>query len=59
MYLMNSTRLDIAYSISKLSRYTSSLRHDHLDALIRVLRYLKYTLNYGLHYTKYLPVLEG
>ncbi|KAL0377532.1 UNVERIFIED_CONTAM: Retrovirus-related Pol polyprotein from transposon TNT 1-94 [Sesamum radiatum] len=27
--------------------------------LIRVLRYLKYTSNYGLHYTRYPAVLEG
>ena len=59
MYLMNSTRPDIAYSVSKLSRYTSNLGRDHWIALIIVLRYLKYTLNFGVHYTKYPPVLEG
>ena len=59
MYLMNSTRPDIGYSVSKLSRYTNSPGRDHLNVLIRVLRYLKYTLNFGLHYTKYPPVLEG
>ena len=59
MYLMNSTRPDIAYSVSRLSRYTSSPRRDHWNALIRVLRYLKYTLNFGAYYTKYPPVLEG
>ncbi|XP_075659149.1 uncharacterized protein LOC142629035 [Castanea sativa] len=30
-----------------------------LEALVRVLRYLRYTLNYGLHYTRYPAVLEG
>ena len=55
MYLMNSTRPNIAYSISKLSRYTRSPGRDHWNALIKVLRYLKYTLNFGLHYTKYPP----
>ncbi|KAK9100306.1 hypothetical protein Scep_023736 [Stephania cephalantha] len=59
MYLMNSTRPDIAYAVSKLSRYTSSPNDDHWTTLIRVLRYLKYTLNYGLVYTKYPLVLEG
>ena len=59
MYLMNSTRPDIAYSVSRLSRYTSSPGRVHWNALIRVLRYLKYTLNFELHYTKYPPVLEG
>lgn len=56
---MNYTRLDIVYAVSWLSRYSSNPRHDHWDALIRVLRHLKYTLNHGLHYTKYPPVLEG
>ena len=29
MYLMNCTRPDIAYSVSKLSRFTSNSRQDH------------------------------
>ncbi|KAM1493880.1 hypothetical protein ACFX10_025604 [Malus domestica] len=59
MYLMNSTRPDLAYSISRLSRYTSNPGKDHWNALVRVLRYLKGTMNFGLHYSKYPPVLEG
>ncbi|KAM2738979.1 hypothetical protein EV2_033140 [Malus domestica] len=59
MYLMNSTRPDLAYAVSRLSRYTSNLAQEHWDALVRVLRYLKNTLDYGLHYTKYPPVVEG
>ena len=59
MYLMNTTRPDIAYSVSRLSRYTSNPTKDHWEALVRVLRYLKYTITYGLHYTRYPPVLEG
>ncbi|XP_075651065.1 secreted RxLR effector protein 161-like [Castanea sativa] len=55
---MNCTRLDIAYFVSKLSRYTSNPGEDHWKALVRVLKYLKYTLNYGLHYTRYPVVLE-
>uniref|UniRef100_A0A2N9F9L9 Integrase catalytic domain-containing protein n=1 Tax=Fagus sylvatica TaxID=28930 RepID=A0A2N9F9L9_FAGSY len=59
MYIMNCTRPDIAYSVSKLSRYTSNPGEDHWKAIVRVLRYLKYTLNYGVHYTRYPAVLEG
>ena len=59
MYLMNATRPNIAYSVSRLSRYTSHPGKDHWEALVRVLRYLKYTITYGLHYTRYPPVLEG
>ena len=56
---MNCTRSDIAYSISKLSRFTSNPGRDHWKAILRVLGYLKYTQNYGLHYSKYPAVLEG
>ena len=59
MYVMSCTRPDIAYSVSKLSRYTSNPSKDHWTSIIRVLRYLRYTLNYGLHFTKYPAVLEG
>ena len=59
MYVMNCTRPDIAYAVSKLSRYTSNPGLDHWKAIVRVLRYLKYTQNYGLHYSKYPAVLEG
>ena len=59
MYVMNCTKPNIAYSISKLSRYTSNPEVDHWKAIIRVLRYLRYTQNYGLHYTIYPTVLEG
>ena len=43
----------------KLSRYISNPGLDHWKAIVRVLRYLKYTQNYGLHYLKYPAVLEG
>ena len=56
---MNCTRPDIVYSVGRLARYTSNPGRDHWDALVRVLKYLKYTVEYGLHYMRYLPVLEG
>ena len=59
MYVMNGTRPDIAYAVSKLSRYTSNPGPDHWKAIVRVLRYLKDTENYGLHYSKYPTILEG
>ena len=59
MYLMSYTILDIAYTISKLSRYTSNPNNDNWKGIIRVLRYLRYTRDYGLHYTRYPVVLEG
>ena len=59
MYFINCTRPYIAYTVSKLSRYTSNPGSDHWKAIVQVLRYLKYTQNYGLHYSKYSAVLEG
>ncbi|CAL8092418.1 unnamed protein product [Prunus armeniaca] len=59
MYLTNCTRPDIAYSVNRLSRYTSNPGKDHWKAIVRILRYLRYTKNVGLHYTRYPAVLEG
>ena len=59
MYIMSCTRLDIAYTVSRLSRYTSNPSADHWKAIVRVLRYLLYTRNFGLHYTRYPAVLKG
>ena len=56
---MNCTRPDIAYSVSKLSRFTSNPRETHWKAILRVLEFLKYTQNYGLHFTRNPHVLEG
>ena len=52
MYLMVSTRPDIAYAVSCLSRYMSNPGHVHWEALKWLLRYLKHTAKYGLCYSK-------
>ena len=59
MYLSGATRPDISFDVSKLSRFTSNLGDDHWEALERVLRYLRGTTSYGIHYTGYPSVLEG
>jgi hypothetical protein len=59
MYITNCTRPDLACAVNKLSRFTSNPNEDHWKALNRVLRYLKFTMNLGLWYTRYPPVLEG
>ncbi|XP_038726421.1 uncharacterized protein LOC120017315 [Tripterygium wilfordii] len=59
MYIMNCTRPDIAYSVNKLSRYTSNPGHEHWKALLRVLGYLNKTKKNALRYGKYPAVLEG
>ena len=37
----------------------SNLRAKHWQGIMRVLKYLRFTCDYGLHYTKYLVVLKG
>ena len=59
MYLMRCTRPYIAFAVSSLSRFISNLGADHWKAIVRVLRYLRDTHDYGLHYTRYLAVLKG
>ena len=59
MYLSGATRPDISFVVSKLSRFTSNPGDDHWEALERVLRYLRGTNSYGIHYTGYPSVLEG
>ena len=59
MYLMNCTRPNIAYTVSKLSRYTSKPSDDHWIALLRVLGYVSHTKKYASRYGQYPPVLEG
>src|SRR3954471_12920327 len=59
MYLASATRPDISFAISKLSRFVSNPGDVHWQALERVLRYLKGTTSYGIHYSGYPRVLEG
>ncbi|GJX57410.1 zinc finger, CCHC-type containing protein, partial [Tanacetum coccineum] len=63
MYAMTSTRPDIAYVVGKLSRFTSNPSNHHCnhhwEAITRVSRYLKKTMNYGLSYVGFPLVIEG
>jgi hypothetical protein len=59
MYLASTTRPDISFAVSKLSRYMSNPGDDHWHALKRVLRYLKSTMSFGIHYSGHPAVLEG
>ena len=59
IYLMSCTRPDIAYAVNKLSRYMSNLGAMHWQRIMRVLKYLRFTHDYRMHYIRYLVVLEG
>lgn len=50
MFLMNCTRSDIAYVVSRLSRYTHNPGSEHWTALRHLLRYLKGTMDWCLHF---------
>ena len=52
MYLMSCTRPNIAYVVNKLSRYMSNPRAMHWQRIMRVLKYLRFTRDYGLHYIR-------
>ncbi|PHU05202.1 hypothetical protein BC332_26024 [Capsicum chinense] len=59
MYVLHCTRPDIGYALGILSKFTSSPGVEHWNALIRVVRYLKGTINVGLHYSAFLALFEG
>ena len=46
------------FAVCKLSRFVSNPGDVHWRAVERIMRYLKGTVNYGLHYTGYPSVLE-
>ncbi|KAJ0458377.1 putative RNA-directed DNA polymerase [Helianthus annuus] len=45
---LQATRPDIAYSVNTLSQFVSDPRQNHMDALSRILRYLKATPGQGI-----------
>ncbi|GKC87409.1 hypothetical protein Tco_1148058 [Tanacetum coccineum] len=45
--------------VGRLSRFTSNASRQHWQAITRVFKYLKGTMNYGLSYMGYPLVLEG
>ncbi|GKE33900.1 zinc finger, CCHC-type containing protein [Tanacetum coccineum] len=59
IYAMTYTRPDITFVVGKLSRYTINPGTQHWQAIQRVLKYLKKTMDYRLTYTSYTSVLEG
>jgi hypothetical protein len=59
MYLASATRPNISFVVSKLSRFSSNPGTDHWRGIDRVMRYLKGTMSYAIHYSGYPGVLEG
>ncbi|KAL5549787.1 hypothetical protein UlMin_005018 [Ulmus minor] len=46
------TRPDISYAVGVMSRYMQNPKKPHLEAVRRILRYVKSTIDYGLLYKK-------
>ena len=53
LWLSMGTRPDITYAVSQCARYSSDPKPEHWTAVMRVLRYLKGTADYGLNYHKH------
>ena len=49
----------MAYVVNRLSKYTHNPSDKHLSAWIRILEYLRGTINYGLTYSGYPSILVG
>jgi hypothetical protein len=50
LFIARCTRPDILFSVTFLSRYLTNYKTAHFKAAIRVLTYLKYTMNHtGYH----------
>ena len=58
-YVIDCTRLDIAYVVGILARFTSKPNSEHWNAMTQLIRYVKRIVHYGLLYRRYLAVLEG
>jgi hypothetical protein len=61
-WVARGTRFDVDYVLNQLSRYCSEPTVRHWNAVIKVLRYLKGTINYKLHFGgkgPYGPKLQG
>jgi hypothetical protein len=50
MWVVKGTRFDIRYTVGQLSQHCNEPRIRHWNAVLRVLRYLKGTVNYSAKY---------
>ena len=53
LWISMGTRPDITFAVNQCARYSSDPKADHWTAVMRILRYLKGTADYGLHYHKH------
>ena len=53
LWISMGTRPDVSYAVNQCARYSADPKPEHWTACLRVLRYLKGTSDYGLHYHKH------
>jgi hypothetical protein len=53
LWISMGTRPDISYAVNQCARYSSDPKKEHWTACLRILRYLKGTSDYGLHYHRH------
>ena len=51
MYLANTTRPNITFSVNLLAKYSSALTKKHWNGIKHILQYLKGTVDMGLFYS--------
>lgn len=59
LYLAQCTRPDIAFAVNDVSRFNSNFGRVHWDAVKRIIRYLKGTINYKLKFTNVSTDMHG
>ena len=59
MYLMNSSKPDIAYALNRMSRYIHYPNKDYWTTSCIVMDYIRGTIDLNICYGGYLDVLEG
>lgn len=59
MFAMVGTRPDLAYSVSKLSRFMANPGRQHTSAVKRVLRYVNTTVNLALEFDGNSPMIQA
>ncbi|XP_042955114.1 uncharacterized mitochondrial protein AtMg00810-like [Carya illinoinensis] len=54
---LSLTRPDISFSVNKVCQFMYSPKLPHWSAVKRILRYLKGTINYGVHFSSQSPFI--
>jgi len=52
LYLAICTHPDILFAVNKASRKSKDPNVEDWESVIKIFKYLKYTINYGLHFSK-------